>query len=269
MTEKTKTIEGVEHVEVQKGNYLPKDGMARRVYRMDEKGNQITILPDSYDPPAERKQKWLDAKNYSKNYISSEKAIHVTSRSQRNFTKDVPDAKDIENWIELATKSPSRQRAYDLIVSKDLEFGKTLWDNINDAEELDENEDAHRHSFSGARAPLVFVWTYQNKKHLTPSALFELGLSVGITAHTATMSGYNVGMCMRSSINHRTILEDLKNKHSIDTELVGAVLGIGTAIPGRLWNNDTYIHELYPEYTEDYHYGQYPIRDSKVIRLGF
>tara|TARA_B100001027_G_C16206255_1_gene302927 strand:- start:53 stop:859 length:807 start_codon:yes stop_codon:yes gene_type:complete len=268
MTNK-KIIKGVEHIEVQKDNYLPADGMARRVRRIDNEGNPITILPDSYEPPSDRKEKWLDAKNHNRDYINSEKAIYVTSRSQRNFLDELPAQNDIDNLIEIATKSPTRQRAYDLIVSKDKEFGKTLWDNVNDAEDIEPGEDAHRHSFSGARAPLVFVWIYKHKKHFTPSATFELGLSLGITAHTATMLGYNVGMCYRASINHLTILDDLKNKHNIEADVVGAILGIGKAVPGKLWNNDTFIHELYPEYTENYHYGQYPIRESQVIKLGF
>ncbi len=269
MTINTKLINGVEHTEVSKGNWLPTEGLSRRVRRIDDDGNPITILPDTYDPPADRKEKWIDAKNHTRTYINSEKAINITSRSQRNFTDEVPAEKDIENLIELATNSPSRQRAYDLIVSKDKDFGKTLWDNINDAEDIEPGEDEHRHSFSGARAPLVFVWTYKNSKQFTPSAIFELGLSLGITAHTATMTGYNVAMCYRASINHKTILDELKNKHNIDTQIVGAVLGIGKAIPGKMWNNDIYIHELYSEFNENYHYGQYPIRESQVTRLGF
>ena len=259
MTNK-KIIKGVEHIEVQKDNYLPADGMARRVRRIDNEGNPITILPDSYEPPSDRKQKWLDAKNHNKNYINSEKAIYFTFSDNKYIYIN----REAHFFYMICA-----ERAYDLIVSKDKEFGKTLWDNVNDAEDIEPGEDAHRHSFSGARAPLVFVWIYKHKKHFTPSATFELGLSLGITAHTATMLGYNVGMCYRASINHLTILDDLKNKHNIEADVVGAILGIGKAVPGKLWNNDTFIHELYPEYTENYHYGQYPIRESQVIKLGF
>lgn len=167
-------------------------------------------------------------------------------RCQRNWNSNPVKNKDVEALIDIAISMPSKQaRSYfELIVSSDLEFNKSLRLLSTDPE----NKFHPVWQNNQVEAPLLFMWVAteqiidelkDNNKmfhgnELNEDGIYSVGISSGAVALSANYMGYKTGFCRCFKGKEVTaLMEKTINK---DIRKIFVMLGVGNPVADMPYN---------------------------------